>query len=256
MDINNYIRRIEYHGSLKPTLTVLRKLQKQHLLHVPFENLDIHYGRKINLSVNEFFDKIIERKRGGFCYELNGLFYALLSELGFEVKMVSARVVNEAGELGQEFDHLVLLVKIEKDIWLTDVGFGDFSAYPLRLIENETQHDDNGIFTVSTYDSFYFKVSRLEPNQNEYRPVYIFSTRERELSDFEGMCEFHQTSTESHFTQNKLCSILTPAGRMTLTDTELIIKTSGHTETIIISGEYEFLTELKIKFGVKVDTGL
>ena len=217
---------------------------------MPFENLDIHYGRKIILGIDNFFEKIIINGRGGFCYELNGLFYALLSELEFEVKMVSARVVNEAGELGQEFDHLVLLVKIEKDIWLTDVGFGDFSAYPLRLIENEIQHDDNGIFKVSIYDSFYFEVSRLEPNQNEYKPVYIFSTRERKLSDFEAMCEFHQTSPESHFTQNKLCTILTPDARMTLTDTSLTIDATDHKESILISSEDAFLKELKNQFGI------
>jgi N-hydroxyarylamine O-acetyltransferase len=255
MNIAKYIRRIEYTGSLKPTLRVLRQLQKQHLRHVPFENLDIHYGRKIILSVDNFFAKIIKQKRGGFCFELNGLFYALLSNLGFEVKMVSARVVKENGVLGEEFDHLVLLVQIKKETWLADVGFGDFSVYPLRLKENEKQVDEDGIFIISRFDYEYFKVSKFGPNHKEYKPVYLFSTRERQLSDFEAMCEFHQNSPESHFTQNKICSILTPDGRMTLTDTAFMVDVSGHKKALQISGEEAFLAELQHKFEITIDTG-
>jgi N-hydroxyarylamine O-acetyltransferase len=254
MNVNKYIRRIDYNGSIKPTLSVLEKLQKQHLLNVPFENLDIHYGSKIILSVDNLFEKIIEKQRGGFCYELNGLFHALLSNFGFKVKMVSAQVVKETGEIGAEFDHMALLVQLEANVWLTDVGFGDFTVGPLKLIENVKQNDDNGIFSISTYDSSHFKVSKFDSDQNEYKPIYIFSTRERTLSDFEDMCEFHQTSPKSHFTHNRICSILTHDGRMTLTDTEMIIKASGHTKTFLISGQEAFWRELKIKFGISFDT--
>jgi len=91
---------------------------------VPFENLDIHLKRPIVLEDNALFDKIVTRKRGGFCYELNGLFAALLRALGFDVVMLSAGVANPEREFGPDFDHMALLVTLEQS-WLADVGFGD-----------------------------------------------------------------------------------------------------------------------------------
>ncbi|HYK47600.1 MAG TPA: arylamine N-acetyltransferase, partial [Parafilimonas sp.] len=75
MDVDRYLRRINYEGTREPNLTLLAALQKQHLLHVPFENLDIHYKTPIELNVPRIFEKVVHNKRGGFCYELNGLFY-------------------------------------------------------------------------------------------------------------------------------------------------------------------------------------
>ena len=85
MDISSYLRRIDYSGSREPSTDVLHKLHQAHLLTVPFENLDIHLGHPIVLGEAHLFNKIVNHRRGGFCYELNGLFAALLRELGFEV---------------------------------------------------------------------------------------------------------------------------------------------------------------------------
>ena len=90
MNTKQYLERINYLDPVHPTPEVLTRLQVSHLMNVPFENLDIHNSVKINLA--NLFDKIVTRRRGGFCYELNGLFYELLTEIGFTVKMVSARV--------------------------------------------------------------------------------------------------------------------------------------------------------------------
>ena len=85
-------------------------MHRAHLLAVPFENLDIHLGRPISLDQDALFGKIVTRRRGGFCYELNGLFALLLRELGFEVTLLSAGVARADGGFGPEFDHLTLLV--------------------------------------------------------------------------------------------------------------------------------------------------
>src|SRR5687767_8714694 len=100
-------------NEIQPTLEDLKFLQRQHLLNVPFENLDIHWKRPIVLDAKKFYKKIIEEKRGGFCYELNGLFYELLSEIGFQSKIISARVSNGNGGFGEEFDHLAILTEID-----------------------------------------------------------------------------------------------------------------------------------------------
>src|SRR5437016_7551475 len=103
MDTNAYLERIGYRGRIRPNLDVLRGLHRKHLLSIPFENLDIHLGRPIILSKNAFYDKIITLRRGGFCYELNGLFATLLDEMGFKVSMLSARVARKSGGLSPDF---------------------------------------------------------------------------------------------------------------------------------------------------------
>src|SRR5215470_12755794 len=122
--------------------TTLRLLQRQHLLSVPFENLDIHWKRPIVLDTNRFYQKIVEEKRGGFCYELNGLFNELLVDLGYKTRLVSARVFDVGkGEFGPEFDHMIVIVTIGGQEYIADVGFGDFSAEPLLLDVEKEQAD-------------------------------------------------------------------------------------------------------------------
>src|SRR2546427_8621834 len=122
-----YLERINYplnyRRSLAPDAETLRALQVAHLLAVPFENLSIHAGQPIILEDDALFTKIVENGRGGFCYEANGLFAALLRALGFNVAMLSAEVANAEGEFGPNFDHMALMVMLEQR-WLVDVGFG------------------------------------------------------------------------------------------------------------------------------------
>jgi len=97
-------------------------LHLAHLLSAPFENLSIHWHEPIVLTDEALFQKIVLRQRGGFCYELNGLFASLLRTLGFQVEMLSAGVMNKRGEFGPEFDHMTLMVTLAER-WLVDVGF-------------------------------------------------------------------------------------------------------------------------------------
>src|SRR5258708_22032942 len=120
MNLAAYLTRIGYKGSLQVSAEALRQLHLAHVLAVPFENLDIHLGRLSVLQEEAFCRKIVEERRGGFCYEQNGLFAAVLRDLGFPVTLLSARV----GEGSPEFDHLTLLVPLEER-WLADVGFGE-----------------------------------------------------------------------------------------------------------------------------------
>ena len=153
MNTKEYLRRIGTEESeIEPTLQNLKFLQRRHLLRVPFENLDIHWKRPINLDNKQFYEKIVGEKRGGFCYELNGLFFELLSEIGFQNKMISAKVSKGNGEFGAEYDHLAILTKIEGKEYLVDVGFGDFIAEPLEFIPEKEQKDQNGVFLIRKYD--------------------------------------------------------------------------------------------------------
>src|ERR1039458_10379901 len=137
-----YLERIGYSGSTEPSAETLRALQRAHMFAVPFENLDIHLGRPIVCDEDRFLHKIINERRGGFCYELNGAFSALLRALGFQVTLLSARVAGADGDTdGPDFDHLTLRVDLPGSTnhgltaevpWLADVGFGEGFLEPLR----------------------------------------------------------------------------------------------------------------------------
>lgn len=223
--VAHYLERINYQGDLLPNLTNLQALQRQHLLHVPFENLDIHLGRPIVLDVARIFDKVVTRKRGGFCYELNGLFYELLRALGYELRMIAANVYDREKGYGPAYDHLSLLVTIEGVDYLTDVGFGKFTFEPLKLQTEILQQDDQGIFFIQTTEEDYFRVSKKE--QDGWMPQYIFQPQGRAYAEFESTCHYHQTSPDSHFTHKRLMSLMRTDGRVTITGNVLKIDQQG-----------------------------
>src|SRR5258708_2128065 len=120
MNVPAYLRRIRYSGPITPTLETLRGIHRAYLETVPFENLDISLKRRIVLDQDRFVRKIVEDNRGGFCYELNGAFAALLREMGYRVTLLSARAALKDGSPGPEFDHLALGVDLDQS-WLADV---------------------------------------------------------------------------------------------------------------------------------------
>src|SRR5580693_2308870 len=103
MNVERYLKRIGYDGPREPGIENLRALHRCHMLTIPFENLDIPLGRPIVLNVEHLYNKLVDRRRGGYCYELNGLFAWLLAQLGFDVKMISAGVAHETSGFGPEF---------------------------------------------------------------------------------------------------------------------------------------------------------
>ena len=230
----------------------LKILQRNHLLKVPFENLDIHWKRPIVLDTEKFFEKIVVKGRGGFCYELNGSFNELLRSLGFETYLVSARVFSgvENGH-GPEFDHAAMIVRLNGEQYLTDVGFGAFTAEPLRFVLDEEQSDPTGTFVIRKRADDYFEVMKRQ--DGVWRSEYIFKDVPRELSEFAEMCDFQQYSPDSHFKKGKLCSIMTEHGRKTLTDKSFIVTSRDKkTERPIISDE-EFYSLLETEFGIVAD---
>ncbi|MCI0696215.1 arylamine N-acetyltransferase [candidate division KSB1 bacterium] len=249
MNVEAYLQRIDYHRDRTPNAETLRNLHHAHMLAVPFENLDIHQGRPILLAENLFYEKIVLRRRGGFCYEANGLFAALLHELGFNVTLLSARVMDD-GSPGPEFDHLTLLMQLEER-WLADVGFGDSFREPLRLDDPSAQLQNHGAYRLTRDDEQWTLLARS--SDNEWKPQYVFTLRPHQLADFAGRCHYHQTSPESHFTRKRVCSLATPAGRVTLSDMRLIITKSGERQERMLASKEEYANALREYFGVKLD---
>ncbi len=249
MDIKKYMERIKYVDHVTISFEVLSKLQLMHLLNVPFENLDIHNHIKIDL--NNLYDKIVLRKRGGFCYELNGVFYQLLKEIGFNAKMVSARVYNSSKDYSPEFDHMTLIVTLKDDKYLVDVGFGEFTSYPVKIELNKEIMDPAGVFRIESYNEDH-KVIKKKNADGKFIAEYMFSEKERQTEEFYERCNFHQTSNESHFMQKRISSLLTKTGRITLAGDKMKITENGEVQERQLNNEQEIQQALWNYFGIKL----
>ncbi len=253
MNVHAYLERIGYDKAIQPDVETLIGLQRAHLLTVPFENLDIQLGRPIQLTEQALWDKIIVHKRGGFCYELNGMFAWLLKQIGCKVTYLNGRVYNSAGKRGREFDHLTLLVEIPKQPtrWLADVGFGDSFVEPLNL-----ELEDEQAQGLRAY-----RLEKVEDGVNlwqrdfvgNWSRQYFFDFQPRVFpSDYEATCLYHQTSPKSSFTHNSIVSRLTSDGRVTLDNRHLIVTKHGqHIERPVNSDE-EYQTLLKEHFRIEI----
>jgi N-hydroxyarylamine O-acetyltransferase len=259
VEIKAYLERIGYRGSLAATASTLRDLQVAHLLTVPFENLSIHDNQPIVLDDEALFGKIVERRRGGFCYELNGLFTALLRALGFKVTMLSAAVAKAEGGFSPEFDHMALMVEPpgedqphenQAKRWLVDVGFGDSFREPLLLDERGEQLQGRRAYRIVADENRLILVQR--DGGDDWKPQYRFTLRPWEYADFEAMCLYNQTSPQSHFTKERICSRATEQGRVTLSGMRFIT-TTGDGERIerLLTSDEEYRQVLSEHFGIQ-----
>jgi N-hydroxyarylamine O-acetyltransferase len=248
MDLPSYLERIGYEGTLAPTLEMLRELHRRYMLTVPFENLDIHLGRTIVLDEAGFFTKIVTERRGGFCYELNGLFAAILRHLGYKVELLSGRVANESGGFGQEFDHLVLLIKLDGKCWIADVGFGDSFIEPLELDSKEQSSGGMVYFIDRTPEGLLL----LREENGTWSEKYIFTLQPHRLEEFAGMCVYHQTSPNSTFPRARICSRATPQGRITLSEMRLIETANGQRVERTLNSEEQYEKVLMDCFGIRL----
>jgi N-hydroxyarylamine O-acetyltransferase len=238
-------------GTARPVITdaaALRALHRAHQMTVPFENLSIHLSEPISLAEADLADKIVHRRRGGFCYELNGAFALLLESLGARVTRLGARVFGN-GQPGPPFDHLALAVRLPDGSgpWLADVGFGSHSVYPLLLDSRSEQEDPAARFLLA--DAEHGDVDVFKDGEPQYR----IELRERSLADFVPTCWWQQTSPSSHFTSGTICSRLTEDGRISVSDSTLI-RTSGTSRTEEhLASDNELLAAYRDHFGIVLD---
>ena len=243
-----YLGRI---GMARPAVAdaaALRALHRAHQVAVPFENLSIHLPEPISLDEADLVDKIVRRRRGGFCYELNGLLALLLEALGARVTRLSAAVYG-GGKAGPPFDHLALAVRLPDGTgpWLADVGFGSHSDFPLSLDSRAEQDDPAGRFRLA--DAGNGDVDVLKDGEPQYR----LELRERSLADFAPTCWWQQTSPASHFTRATICSRLTDGGRISVSDRTLITTTGTARAERQLDSDEELLAAYRDHFGIVLD---
>ncbi|MGN6791374.1 MAG: arylamine N-acetyltransferase family protein [Streptosporangiaceae bacterium] len=246
--VGEYLGRIGCPPPVGPDAETLRSLHSAHQMTVPFENLSIHLGEPIVLAEDDLLAKIVARRRGGFCYELNGAFALLLTALGFGVERVAARVFGGGG-LAPPFDHMALVVRPADGSgpWLADVGFGSHSTHPLLLEETREQHDPAGTFRVvpaSDGDLDVLKGSE---------PAYRLERRARSIEDFVPTCWWQQTWPQSHFRAGLICSLLTGDGRISLSGRTLITTSAGVRTEAELTDDAAVLAAYRDHFGVLLD---
>jgi N-hydroxyarylamine O-acetyltransferase len=233
-----------------------------HFYNVPFENLNI--SRRVPIEVDEgvLFAKVVQRRRGGFCLELTGLFAMALREIGFAVDVIGARVITPAspalpmpdetrprvavGQFSYPMSHMTLVVHLD-ELWIADVGFGGRIAGPLRMAESGVQLIEGREYVVAN-DGDHWMVTCNEAD-NPPPLSYLFTTQPRDFSEFTEVCGWLQTSPESRFTQGDMASMATPTGRVTLAGQRLIVADAGErTESVI--AEEDVSEVLKERFGL------
>ncbi len=238
--MTGYLKRLGADQSPAPDLDALCDLMRRHMQTVPFENLDIVAGMPRELCTDAVVRKVLEG-RGGFCYELNEAFRALLEHLGFQTRRIEARVWQaRANRFGAPFDHLALVVSLPAGDYLVDVGYGDSNRAPLRLPDGRAA-DLSGEYRLRSPRSGILELASATA------PLYEMTLREQPLDAFAEMCRFHQTSSESVFAKGLICTLATDTGRITLSGRRLTIVDRGlRTESFPVNVDAALLDYFKI----------
>ena len=243
-----YLRRIGAPQPKQPDAAELRHLVAAHVQTVPFENLDVHARMPISpTDLPRLYAKVVENRRGGFCYELNGLFAAVLAAVGFRVTIVAARVWG-AGAFGPLFDHMALKVADRAGAaWLVDVGFGRFAGAPLAWTSRAPQADRFGQYLLQDVPPGELESS--VPSVDVLRdgaPQYRVEDAPRPRGEFAPTCWYHSTAPASPLTMSLICSRATPTGRVSLAGRRLIVSVDAEGSEAARRDETELANERQV----------
>ncbi|XP_041038068.1 arylamine N-acetyltransferase, pineal gland isozyme NAT-10-like isoform X2 [Carcharodon carcharias] len=254
MEVGKYLARIGYRGPTEPTLENLMAIHHCHLLSVPFGSLAIHCGEGIVPELPRLYRKIVEERRGGFCYELNSLFAWLLEELGYPLRLLSGQVRSPiTGRFGPPFDHLLILAQPGGRSWLCDVGFGRAFRTPLPLEAGRPQAQENGVFELGLEAGAWHLRRRQLGGQGAGDTLYRFTLEGRRREDFGPMCEYHQRSPSSVFACKAFCSLQLPQGMVTYMGRRLIeteYSAGGERQVTTRLTEEQIPLVLRERFGI------
>lgn len=220
--ISEYLDRIEYRGGTAPCLETLIELQRRHVYSVPFENLDLLRRLPPNLDRDFLFDKIVTRRRGGVCYELNTSFFNLLTALGFSACQISGRCRLDTPITG----HVFTLVHLDEGDYTADVGFGETAVPPLRIDGGETVHAYHADFWLEREDEDLMRLYRQHPGE-EPAFEYQFSLTAREQADYMDTFRFSAAPGNTVFSERHICCRYTPEGKISLRRGALSIEREG-----------------------------
>ncbi len=247
---NDYLKRINIQKT-GPSLKLLQTLHKSHLMHIPYENLDVYFGRKLLFDVDKIFEKIIFQKRGGIAFELNILFYHLLLSLDFECTLISAKI-RHGKSWSPDLDHPLIMVQINNEKWLADVGSFSNFLVPIKMVPDITQLDYNQYFRFIKDPDEHF-ILQKSSDSIVFHSLFQIDEAPRGMIEFLERFNYYQDSDNSPLRACKYVSKYTKGGKITLTDTELIILDLGNLEKTSILQEDDFASKLLEYFEIDYD---
>jgi N-hydroxyarylamine O-acetyltransferase len=250
IDLDSYFARVGYEGPPTPPLATLSRLHALHAAAIPFENLSPFLGELVRLDVDSLVDKLVARRRGGWCFEQNLLFFHALEAIGFDVTRLAARVRwNVAANVVTPRSHCLLRVAVEGRDYIADVGFGGLVlTAPLRLaagIEQPTPHELHRL--ASTHGGFLLE-ARIA---GEWLALYTFELHEQQLADYE-VSNWHLANhPQSHFVQGIVAARSEVGRRHALRNTRYAIHhRDGRTERRILASAAEMREVLEGPFAI------
>lgn len=245
-NLDAYLERIDYSGSRDASEETLRELHIAHTLNVPFENLDVFYRKPILLDEASLYKKIVENRRGGYCFEMNGIFSIALQTIGFKVFNLLARVTIDGCHYTTK-THQVILVETGNKKWLADVGFGnDGIVAPLSIENNADQKQFAHVYRIMEDKEYGCLLQRKE--NGKYRSMYAFTLDRCYPEDFEMSNHYTATFPESFFMKMRMCTMPTKEGRITLVDNQFKKAKNGFIEEKAIKNEADFKYYLREHF--------
>jgi len=223
--LTNYLEHIRYNGETRSDLATLTALMSKQLQSVPFENTEVQAGRIPSLVPEDIVSKIVTHGRGGYCYEVNGLFAMALTALGFEWYFAGARPMFYPTRRPKT--HMVVIVIIDEKNYLCDTGFGGYGVRePLEVVDANVSEQNGDRFRLELHDGEYVLGSFVN---DEWVPQYGFALTPQEWIEFSLANHFNATHPDTIFTQKKLAVMQTPLGRKILVDNSLKIIEEGVT---------------------------
>ncbi len=254
-DVDAYFRRIGYTGSTTPSLETLRQLHLHHVLAVPFENLDVLLDRTLSLELLALERKIVHETRGGYCYEQNTLFGAVLRTIGFWVDDLIARVRWQVPpERGTPRSHMILRVNVEGEQWIVDTGFGSIGLTgPIRMQLEEEQSTPHESRRLIARDGYIVHQVRIGA---DWLDVFQFTPEPVPAVDYEVANWFTNKHPRSHFRLNLIVTRVLVDGRVQLFNRELLRRRrDGTIEKRAVDDPDELLVILRETFGLTFPSG-
>ncbi|MGN6515530.1 MAG: arylamine N-acetyltransferase family protein [Rhizomicrobium sp.] len=248
MDIDRYLSRIGIRKRPPATLAGLTAVHRAHLLAIPYENIDVQLGRAVTIERPAIFDKLGEQKRGGWCYEMNGILGWALGELGFDVRRSTGAVMREVSGDSAVGNHLVLRVELPEGLYLADVGFGDGPRNPIRIAPGAF-HSDGFDFSLRRVDDAWWRFSN-DPRGGA--PSFDFNLDPADENLLAERCQYLQTAPASVFVQNLVVQRHVPHGLQILRGRVLRTITASGIQDRIVSDADSFERILKDVFALDV----
>jgi arylamine N-acetyltransferase len=248
MNLDRYFRRIGFDGDAKPDLATLTRLHRLHLEAIPYENLDVQLGRPVGFDIEAIFDKLVLSRRGGWCYEMNGLFAWALERIGFRPIRMAGGVLRE--RLGDRTvgGHLVLCVHLDR-AYLADVGFGDGLIEPVPITPGPIQQRFLG-FTLAQLDDGWW---RFHNHPQGGAASFDFQIAEASPAVLAERCQWLQSSPDSGFVQNAVCQRFSRDALLVLRGRVLKAIRAEGTQQTVIGNLADYRATLRTVFGIEVD---